>query len=120
MARLQGVFPIDFAVTPITNSIGILATGTSSGVIILAKNRLYKVTFIANPTGANILGLRITLGLTTGTVAATPTGSNPLLINYHENVFSTGDMYDSLNLTNLAADNGAISVGYSVIPVSAF
>jgi hypothetical protein len=106
--------------TPITNSVGSLATTTSSGVIQLGKHRLIRISFMVTPAAATIVGLRITFGLSTGTTAATPAATSMLLTNNQEIIFDTGETFDQMQLTNLAADNGSVTIAYTVTPLSKF
>lgn len=106
--------------TPITNSVATLATTASSGIIQLGKHRLIRISFMVIPASASIVGLRATFGLSSGTTAGTPTAVSMLLTNNQEIVFDTGETFDQMQLTNLAADNGAVSIAYAVTPLSKF
>lgn len=123
MASGTSVWTIDYSVTPITNSIGVLSGGvTASGIIQVGKRRLVMISAssqVSPPTSLKII-LRYTLGLSTGVTAASPSATSPFIYGDLSLIFDMGDYYDQLQLNSLTADNGAGAVAYCVTPVSKF
>lgn len=101
---------------------GTLTTGTSSGVITVGKYRLIHISAKVNTNGANRCALSFTLGnsAATGTAPApTPTASSPFFLGDEGYIVDTG-LYDQINLANIAAYNGAVTVVYSISLLSKF
>lgn len=98
--------------------VGTLAT-TVSTTVNLGKRRIYRLSFIVQPASSVNYALRFLLSNSAG-AAPTVDVTSPFFQNNQENVFETGDNYDQITITNLAADNGAITLAYSFTPQSKF
>ena|SRR5258708_5810171 len=124
MSTLAGILVPDYAGSLATGLTGTIATGASTGVIQLGKYRLFQVSFLISGAPAvpssNVLALRFTLGISTGTTAPTPTAASPMFINYHETIYELNAAYDQINLANLSTDNGALTLNYSLLPLAKF
>jgi hypothetical protein len=118
MSTLGIVFCPDYAGSQATGLVGSIATTANTGPIQLGKYRIFKVVMVDAGTPATPPVLRFTLGNSTGTVAPTPTSASPFMHASQENIFELNGSYDQINLANLAADNGAITVGYCIIPLA--
>ncbi len=123
MATLTSYTILDYAddlLHPATQ--GTLLTGTSSGVITVGQHRLIHISAKVNTNGANRCGISYTLGnsVATGTtLAPTPTASSPLFLGDEGYIVDTG-LYDQINLANIAAYNGAVTIVFSISLVSKF
>lgn len=125
MATVTGFLTPDYdGIVAIPAATGTIATGATTGAIVLGKRRLFRIYIsrITTPSNANEkFILRFTLGNSvTGHAAATPTSSSPMITTDALDIYDTGDSYDSINLANLAADNSAITIGYSIVLMSKF
>jgi len=121
MATMGGIFTPDYDGSQATGFVGTIATTANTGAIVLGKYRLFKITFDVQPSGTT--GRSVTLRFTTGNsvlghTAITPTSTSPFLHSYQENIFELDGSIDSINFANLAADNGAITIAYSIIPLT--
>lgn len=108
--------------TQVAGAQGTMATGTSSGVITVGQRRIIHIAATVSPVGANRCAVSYTLGnsVTTGTTTApTPTASSPFFLGDEGWTLDTG-FYDQINLANVAAYNGAVSLSYSVTILSKF
>lgn len=121
MASVTAVWTIDYAVTPITNSVGVVSNA-ASGIIQLGKRRMVMVwgSSQVSPPTANKTILRYTLGLSTGVVAPAPSSTSPFIFGDLGILIDTGDCYDQMQVSSLTADNGAGAVAYCVTPVTKF
>lgn len=120
MATLQAIYPLDLSLLP-TNSVGVLANA-ASGIITVGKRRLVRIFAKSqlNGTTGQLIGLRVTMGLTGGSTAAVP-DSNAVIVTCNQPVMiDMGDVYDQLQVASLSADNGAGAVAYSVVPLVKF
>jgi len=118
MATLTGIFTPDYANTvTITGNEATLAANAVSGPITLGQHRLFMLSVKDTTTPASISQVSFTMGLSTGTVAPSPTASSPFFSLTQNLVFDTG-MYDQINLGNF--HNGADSIDYSVVLLSKF
>lgn len=124
MATTQAVFTPDYAKSQSAGLVGTIATTANTGVIALGKYQVFKVVMINQTTpatpGAASQALRFTLGSSAGAVAPTPTSASPFFVSSQENIFELSAAYDQINLANLAADNGAVTIGYAIIPLAKF
>jgi hypothetical protein len=119
MATMGGIFTPDYDGSQATGLVGVLTTGTNSGAIVLGKYRLWKLTFTIQTITATAPVLRFTTGNSVlGHTAPTPTSTSPFLHSFHENIFEMDGSIDSINLANLAADNGAVTIAYSILPLT--
>src|SRR5437899_5940982 len=105
MATMGGIFIPDYDGSQTTSFIGSLATGNSTGVLVLGKYRLWKLTFQPATSSANSVILRYTIGNSgsAGHPAATPltTGpAAPFFHNYQQNIFEFDASINSINLAN--------------------
>jgi hypothetical protein len=105
----------------IANSVGVLAN-SASGIIQLGKHRLFRVAAISQTSAPTtfIIALRITMGISTGVTAATPTSLSDFVLNNQECIFDTGEAFDQIQVASLTADNGAGNVAYCIMPLSKF
>lgn len=121
MATMGGIFTPDYDGSQAAGFVGTIATTANTGAIILGKYRLWKIVFDVQPggtTGRTVL-LRFTIGNSViGHTAITPTATSPFFHSLQENIFEMDGSVDSINLANLAADNGAITVAYSILPLT--
>jgi len=114
---MGGIFIPDYDGSQATGLVGTIATTASTGVIVLGKYRLWKLTFSTSTPTANGSVLRFTVGNSLlGHIAITPTSTSPFLHNYQENIFELDGSVDSVNLANL--DNGAVTIIYSILPLA--
>ena len=117
---MGGIFTPDYDGSQAASFVGTIATTANTGAIVLGKYRLFKVVFDVQPggtTGRSVL-LRFTIGNSVlGHAAITPTATSPFLHSYQENIFELDGSVDSINLANLAADNGAITIAYNLLPL---
>ena len=121
MATMTAYLTPDYANTiTVTGSAGLLATTTSSGVIVVGKRRLLHLSALNTGSTTSRCALRFTLGLSTGVVAPAPTSTSPFFLGDEGWMIDTGDLYDEINLANLAADNGANSLAYSIVIMSKY
>jgi len=119
MATVTGIFTVDYGNTiTVTGSSGTLAQNAVSGPIVLGKRRIFKIMGKDTTSGASVAQLGFTFGLSTGTVAPSPTSSSPFFSLTQDLTFDTGDSYDEINLGNF--HNGADSVDYSVVILSKY
>jgi len=118
---MGGIFTPDYDGSQATGLVGTIATTANTGAIVLGKYRLWKIVFDVQPggtTGRSVL-LRFTIGNSVlGHTAITPTSTSPFMHSYHENFFEFDGSVDSINLANLSADNGAVTVAYSILPLT--
>lgn len=121
MASITAIWGVDYSVTPITNSVGVV-TNSASGVIQLGKRRIVMIWGSSQvaPPSANKTILRYTLGLSTGVVAPAPSATSPFVFGDLGFPIDLGDYYDQIQIASLTADNGAGAVAYCVTPVSKF
>lgn len=119
MATLTSYLQPDYADSLGTNRQGSLATGISSGPITVGKNRFIHICASVAPISANRCALSYTMGNSTGTTAPTPVSTSPFLLGDEGYTFDTG-LYDQINVANLAAYNGAVSMSYSISLLSKF
>lgn len=122
MATLTGFWIPDFAntVAPVAGTTtGSLATGTSSGVITVGQRRLLHISAAVAPTSASRCVLSYTLGSSAGPNAPTPGAASPFFLGDEGWVIETGQ-YNQINLANIAAYNGAVTISYSVSILSKF
>lgn len=108
----------DYQATQGAGLVGTIATTANTGAIKVGVYRIFKLVFSVQPIAATPALLRFTLGNSTGTAAPTPVATSPLLRSDQENIFELNNVYDQINLANLAADNGAVTVAYSIIPLA--
>jgi|SRR6267142_218953 len=132
MATMGGIFIPDYSGTVTTipsgfsNWVGTIATTLSSGPIFLGHYRLWKLTILNQtaPPNSGVCAVRFTLSdsrsATPTATAPTPIATSPFLHSFHENIWELNAAFDQINLTNLAADNGAITIAYSVMPLVKF
>ena len=122
MASYSSVWTVDYQGAKATNFIGTIATTANTGALVVGKRRLIRI-FLQNqtsPATASQYAIRFTLGLSTGTVAPTPDSTAPFFTSNQEFTIDTGDLYDEINLANLAADNGSVTIAYAIVPLSKF
>lgn len=104
--------------------VGTIATTASTGAIVLGTHRLFRIFCNDQTTATNTViqfYLRFTMGNSkTGHAAITPTSTSPFFSSLQDIIFDTGDAYDSINLANLAADNTAVTIGYTILPLSKY
>jgi hypothetical protein len=118
MATMGGIFTPDYDGSQASGFVGTIATTANTGAIVLAKYRLWKLAFTVQPISASAPVLRVTFGNSvTGHTAITPTATSPFLHSFHENFFELDGSIDSINLANLAADNGAVTIAYAILPL---
>ena len=119
---MGGIFIPDYDGSLATGFVGNIASGGTSGAIVIGKYRLFKITFVGSTTPpiSGSLALRFTTGISIapGHTAPTPTSTSPFLHNFHENFFEFDGSIDSINLANLAIDNGANALNYSILALS--
>lgn len=120
MATMAATYTPDFPGSQATGLVGTIATTANTGVIQIGKYRLFKIVVSVQPIAATAPILRFTLGISTGTTAPTPVATSPFVLGSGENIFETNGSYDQINLANLAADNGAVTVAYTILPLSKF
>ena len=124
MATIQAVFTPDWDGSQATGLVGTIATTAHTAALAIGKYRVFKVVIINQTTPGTIVGpfaLRFQLGNSAaGHVAGTPTSTDPFLVSNQENIFETNGAFDSISFANLAADNGAVTLGYAVIPLAKF
>lgn len=121
MATMGGIFIPDYDGALAAGFVGTIASAGNTGAIILGKYRLWKLTLInqTTPPNSGVCAVRFTVGNSViGHVAITPTSASPFLHSFHENFFEFDGSVDSINLANLAADNGAITIAYSLLPLA--
>ena len=125
MATVTGFLTPDYdGIIAIPACTGTIATASSTGAIVLGKRRLFRIYIarVTTPSNANEkFILRFTLGNSvTGHAATTPTSSSPMITTDALDIYDIGEAYDSINLANLAADNTAITLAYSIVLLSKF
>jgi hypothetical protein len=123
MATYTSIWTPDYSnsIAPLAGTpTGTIATGASSGVITVGKRRIIHIVGINVTTPANLTAVSYTMGLSTGTVAANPVATSPFFTCDEGFTIDTGDMYDQINLGNVAAYNGAITLAYSITIFSKF
>lgn len=125
MATITGYLTPDYDGTlAVTGSVGTIATTAATGAIVVGKHRIMRIYLNrqTSPSNANEkFTVRFTMGNSvTGHTAPTPTSSSPFITTDNIAEIDTGDAYDSINLANLAADNSAITLGYTVLLMSKF
>jgi hypothetical protein len=121
MATPTGYLVADYANSvTVAGAQGTLATTVASGVITVGKRRIIHIASLNTTATSSRCALRYTLGISTGTNAPTPTASSPFFLGDEGWSIDMGDLYDQINLANLAADNGASSVAYSISIMSKF
>lgn len=121
MASFTSVWVPDYANTvSIAATTAILATATASGPITVGKRRLLHIVAIDVTTVANLVAVSFTMGLSTGTTAPSPVAASPFFISNEGLIIDTGDLYDQINIGNLAAYNAAASLAYSITILSKF
>lgn len=125
MATVTGFLTPDYdGIIAIPACVGTIASGASTGAIVLGKRRLFRLYLsrVTTPSNANEkLILRFTLGNSaTGHAAITPTSASPMITTDALDIYDIGECYDSINLANLAADNTAITLGYAIVLLSKF
>jgi hypothetical protein len=119
MATMTAVWVLDYANTiTVTNNEGTLAASVVSGPITLGKNRIFKVMGKDTTTPASSAQIAFTMGLSTGTVAPSPTAASPFFSLTQDLTFDTGALYDQINLGNF--HNGADSIDYSIVILSKY
>ena len=122
MATIQAVFTPDWDGSQATGLVGTIATTAHTAALAVGKYRLFKVVIVNQTTPGTLAAafvLRFQLGNSVvGHVAGTPTSTDPFLVSNQENIFETNGAFDSISFANLAADNGAVTLGYAVIPLS--
>lgn len=119
MATVTGIFtPSAEVFAGATTRTGTLAT-TASTTILLGKRRIYRFSFIVQPASSVNFAMRFLLSNSAGS-APTVDVTSPFFQNNQENVFETGEAYDQITITNLAADNGAVTLAYTFVPYSKF
>lgn len=101
------------------NTQGLLATTESSGVITVGAHRILHICASVSPVSSSRCALSYTLGNSTGTVAPTPGASSPFFLGDEGWSIDTG-FYDQINLANLSALNGGVTLAYSVSVLSKF
>lgn len=125
MATLTAVFSPDYDGNQAVGAyVGTIATAASTGAIVVGTNRLIQIFINRQTTPSNAnerFTIRFTLGNSkTGHVAITPTSTSPFFTADEAFIIDTGASYDSINLANLATDNTAITLGYTILPLSKF
>ncbi len=121
MATVGGIFIPDYYGSKTAGMVGTIATTANTGPIYVGKYRLWKIVFDVQPGGTTgrSVSLRFTTGNTVlGAAAPTPDAASPFFHSYQENIFEMDGSIDSINLANLAADNGAITIAYSILPLA--
>lgn len=122
MATTSAIFPIDYQKSQAAGLVGTIATTANTGPITVGRYQIFQIAMVNQTTpatpGAQSQALRFTLGNSTGTAAPTPTSASPFFVSTHENIFEFSAAYDQINLANLAADNGAVTVAYAIIPLA--
>lgn len=101
---------------------GTIATGSQSGVITVGQHRIIHIAACVSPVGANRCALSYTLGnssATGTTTAPNPTAASPFFLGDEGWILDTG-FYDQINLGNVAAYNGAVTISYSISVLSKF
>ena len=119
MSVFSAVYGINYAATAnLTNGAATLTNTSTSGVILLGKNVLFQVNCKDTTTPGSITQLAFTFGLSTGTTAPAPTTTSPFWSVTQQLVFSTGPMYDSIQVGNF--HNGTDSIDYSITILDRF
>lgn len=119
MATLSATLIPDYQASQAAGLVGVLTTGTNTASLKVGIFKIFKITFTIQTTAATPAILRFTMGNSAGTTAPAPTSTSPFLVSNQENIFEMSAAgYDSIALANLAADNGAVSIAYSIIPLS--
>jgi len=122
MATMGGIFIPDYDGSQASGLVGTIATTASTGAIVLGKYRLWKLTLVnqTTPPNSGVCAVRFTTGISVapGHTAPTPTSASPFLHSFHENFFEFDGSIDSINLANLTADNGSITIGYCLLPLT--
>lgn len=119
MATVTGIFtPSTEVYAGAPTRTGTIASAASI-TITLGRKRLYRFSFIVQPASSINFAMRFLLSNSAG---ATPTvdATSPFFQNNQENVFETGEVYDQITITNLAADNGSVTLAYTFVPYSKF
>lgn len=98
---------------------GVLLTGESSGVITVGQHRIIHIASSVSPAASTRTAISFSLGLSTGTTAATPVATSPFFLGDEGWTIDTG-LYDQINLANLATYNGSSTITYSVSILSKF
>lgn len=121
MATITAYLVPDYANSiTVSGAQGTMATTASSGAITTGKRRIVHISALNIGATTSRCAVRYTLGLSTGTTAPTPTASSPFFLGDEGWTIDLGDLYDQINLANLAADNGANTLAYSVSLMSKF
>lgn len=109
----------------VANSTATLAANTTTaGPLVFGSRRILHISAL-NTTASgqtNRCAVNFTLGNSkTGAPAATPTATSPFLLGDEGFTVDLGDLYDSIQLGNFTANNGAgTQVTYSIIVMSKF
>lgn len=98
---------------------GTLGSGATSGALTVGQHRLLHISSSVSPTSSSRCAVSYTLGLSSGTMAAPPTSSSPFFLGDEGWIIDTG-FYDQINLANIAAYNGVVTISYSVTILSKF
>jgi hypothetical protein len=124
MATIGANFILDYDGALSTGFVGTIATGASTGVIQLGQYRVFRIYINRQTAPSNSnerFTIRFTLGNSkTGHTAPTPTSASPFFTADEDFQYELGASYDQINLANLATDNTAITLGYSIVPLSKF
>lgn len=125
MATLTAYFTPDYDGALATATfVGTLATAAATGPLVVGKHRLIQIFFNRQTTPSNVnerYSIRFTLGNSIiGHAAITPTSTSPFFTTDEPIIFDMGEAYDSINMANLASDNTAITLGYTILPLSKF
>ncbi len=119
MATFQSVWTPNYQDSKaIANLTGTLATTASTGPLTVGKSRIIRIFAFAATTAPVPVSLRYSLGISTGTTAPTPTAAMPFFFTNQVIEIELGSNYDQINFTNLAADNGAVTLNYSISVMS--
>lgn len=120
MATYASILTVDFG----QEKVGTITVGTAIGAQTFSKRRLIRIyaSAAASTNAPAPVVLRYTLGLSTGTTAASPTSSSPFVVTNQEIIIDLGDTYDQINLNALAADNpeSTPAIIYCLQPLTKF
>lgn len=108
--------------TSVSGAQGTITTGSQSGIITVGQHRIIHIAACVAPVSASRCAVSFTLGnsVASGTTTApNPTSTSPFFLGDEGWTLDTG-FYDQINLGNVAAYNGAVTISYSVSILSKF
>jgi hypothetical protein len=122
MATMTAYLTPDYANTvSVSAATGTIVASTPTGVITVGKRRILHISAMNTNSQSSRCAVRYTLGLSTGTAAASPTTSSPFFLGDEGWTIDTGDLYDQLNFNQFVADNGTgAAIIYSITIMSKY